>query len=81
MKKILTNTIIFISGLASLAISLILFYNQGIFCDEYNLSPDAIYTSELYSNLDWLRLGLLSIIVIVSLINIIKGIVDLKRHN
>lgn len=81
MKKILTNTIIFISGLVSLIISLILFYNQGIFCDEYNLSPDVIYTSELYSNLDWLRLGLLSIIIIVSLINIIKGIVDFKKHS
>lgn len=81
MKKLLTNTIIFISGFVSLIISLILFYRQGIFCDEYNLSPSAVYSGELYNILDWLRLALLAIVIIVSLVNIIREIINLKNHN
>ena len=59
MAKIL-RILLFLLCLASLLISLQLFYRQAIVMDEYNLSAAALYGGEPQLLLAWLRLFLLA---------------------
>lgn len=71
MKKTL-NILVFIFSLASLVISLVLFYNMGIFVDEFNTSPDAVCGGEFWLYMDWLRLFLLAAVTLFSGMNLIR---------
>ncbi len=71
MKKTL-NILVFIFSLASLVISLVLFYNMGIFVDEFNTSPDVVCGGEFWLYMDWLRLFLLAAVTLFSGMNLIR---------
>lgn len=72
-KVKLLPAIIFLLSFFSLLISLKLFWNLGIFVDEYNLSPDIVNGGDFWLSMDWLRLLLLFLLCIVSGMNIFKG--------
>ena len=65
--------IVFLLSFFSLIISLKLFWNLGIFVDEYGLSPDIVNGGDFWLSMDWLRLLLLLLLCIVSGISIFKG--------
>lgn len=71
MKKAL-NIIIFIGSLLALIISLKLFWNMGVFVDEFNTSPDVVCGGDFWLYMDWLRLFILAIITVASGINLLK---------
>ena len=47
-----------------------LFYNVGIFVDEFNLSPDVVYGGEFWLCMDWIKLLFIALIVLLSGINL-----------
>lgn len=49
----LVNRAIFLLSVISLVISMVLFYNLGIYCDEYNASPEMIYGGNWGLLLEW----------------------------
>lgn len=65
MKKKM-NMIIFIGSLIALMISIKLFWNMGIFVDEFNTSPDIVCGGDFWLYMDWLRLFVLAMITIFS---------------
>ena len=71
MRKLL-NWLIFIGSVVSFLISIKLFWNLGIFVDEYNLSPDKVYGGDFWLYMNWLRIGLLFITSIGSGYNLLK---------
>lgn len=71
MKRKL-SILIFVLSLVSLFISVKLFWNLGIFVDEYNLSADIVNGGEFWSSMDFVRLLLLFLLCILSGINIFK---------
>lgn len=66
MKGKSVNLIIFIVSALALGISLKLFWNMGIYVDEYNTSPSVVCGGEFWLYMDWLRLALLAVIAIAS---------------
>lgn len=72
MKGKKFNTIIFILSFVSLVISVKLFWNLGIYVDEVNASPDVVLGGNLWLYMDWLRLGFLALICVLSGINLLK---------
>jgi len=66
MKNKLINISIFALSTVSLVISVKLFYNMGIFVDEFNTSPDVITGGEFWLLMDWARLGLSALICLLS---------------
>lgn len=71
MNRTLSITV-FLFSLASLLISLKLFWNLGIFVDEYNLSPNTVNGGDFWLLMDWLRLLLLFVLCVVSGISVFK---------
>lgn len=69
MKKKL-NIVIFVGSLIALLISVKLFWNMGVFVDEFNTSPDVVCGGNFWLYMDWLRLFVLIIITILSGINL-----------
>ncbi|EKY24397.1 hypothetical protein [Clostridium celatum] len=72
MKNKFLNIIIFILSSISLIITLKLFYNIGIYVDEYNTTPSLIYGGEFWLYMDWLRLGISILICVLSAVGICK---------
>ncbi len=70
MKKKTMPVLVFILSVVSLLISLKLFWNMGIFVDEYNLTPAVVNGGEFWLLMDWLRLILLFLAAVISGINI-----------
>ena len=70
MEKRKLSILVFILSFFSLLISLKLFWNLGIFVDEYGLSPDLVNGGDFWLTMDWLRLLLLLLVCIVSGISI-----------
>lgn len=70
MKISVSNLAIFICSSVSLYISAKVFYNLGIFVDEYNLSPSDVLGGDFWLAMNWLRLLLLAVACIVSFIKI-----------
>lgn len=70
MKKKTMPVLVFIFSVVSLLISLKLFWNMGIFVDEYNLTPAVVNGGEFWLLMDWLRLILLFLAAVISGINI-----------
>lgn len=69
MKKIISILLVIIS-IASLFISIKLFWNTAIFVDEYNLTPSIVNGGQFWSSMDWIRLLLLAIMSILCIINL-----------
>lgn len=76
MKKEIINFIII---LACLIISLMLLWEMGVFCDEYNMTPALVCGSFGGLILYWLRIFLLMVLSILSAIRIIKLIYQRRR--
>lgn len=70
MKKKSINVMIFILTTVSLIISVRLFYNMGIYVDEYGTSPDIVSGGNFWLMMDWLRLFILGTLFVVSLIKL-----------
>lgn len=51
-----------------LVTTVLLFWNLGVFVDEFNTSPAIVYGSEFGLRLDWLRLPLAGILCVFSLV-------------
>lgn len=66
--------VLFILSFASLIISLKLFWNLGIFVDEYNLSPEVVNGGGFWLTMDWMRLVLLFVLCVIT------GMEILKKH-
>lgn len=73
MGKRRLSIIVFSLSLFSLIISLKLFWNLGIFVDEYGLSPDIVDGGDFWLTMDWLRLLLLLLLCVVSGISIFSA--------
>lgn len=65
MKKV-TVFLIFISSLVIFIISAYLSYQMGIYVDEYNTTPSAVYGGDFWLMADWLRLALSGLMTAVS---------------
>lgn len=66
MKRNIGLLSVFILSSVALVISMKLFYNLGIYVDEYNTSPDVVAGSDFWFYMNWLRLFILFLIVIIS---------------
>ena len=64
--------VIFSLSLSSLLISFKLFWNVGVFVDEYGVSPDIVSGGDFWLTMDWLRLLMLFLLCVVSGISIFK---------
>lgn len=64
---------VFLLSLFLLLISLKLFWNLGVFVDEFSLSLDVVNGGDFWLAMDWLRLLLLLLLCVVSGISIFKG--------
>lgn len=60
------NIAIFILSLLSLTISLKLFWNMGVYADEYGSSPVLVSGGWFWLYMDWIRLGLLLALCVTS---------------
>ena len=67
------NIIIFVLSLIALVISLKLFWNMGVYADEYGSSPVLISGGWFWLYMDWIRLGLLFVLCIISGCKLIKN--------
>lgn len=72
MKGRIVNISVFVLSFISLIISIKLFWNLGIYSDEFNTSPDVVLGGDLWLYMDWLRLGLLTIVCLISGIKLFK---------
>lgn len=66
MKKKTVSFVIFICSLAVLLISMRLFWNMGIYVDEYNTTPSVVCGGEFWLCMDWARLLLSGIAAVLS---------------
>ncbi|OCN01614.1 hypothetical protein A7X67_00515 [Clostridium sp. W14A] len=66
MKSRWLFLVLFVISFCSLLISLALFWNQGIFADDYNLSPELICGGGFWNGMDWLRLVFLFLLCLLS---------------
>lgn len=73
MGKMILSISVFLLSIISLFVSLRLFWNLGMFVEEYGISPEIIYGGELWLTMAWLRLLLLLLLCIVSGINIFSA--------
>lgn len=69
-KNKIINMSILLLSIISLIISLKLFWNMGIYVDEFNTSADVVLGGNLWLYMDWLRLGFSALICILSGINL-----------
>ena len=72
MKNRILSISIFLFSFCSLLISLKLFWNLGIFVDEYNLSSNVVNGGEFWIAMDWLRLLLLFLVCVLSGLSIFR---------
>ena len=65
MRKV-TTLFIFLSSLLVFIISANLFYQMGIYVDEYNTTPSIVCGGDFWLMADWFRLALAGIMAVVS---------------
>ena len=65
MKKV-TVFLIFVSSLLIFIISANLFYQMGIYADEYNTTPSVVYGGDFWLMASWFRLALSCIMTVIS---------------
>lgn len=58
--------IVFILSLISLMISMKLFYNMGVYVDEFSTNPSTVLGGDFWLYMDWLRLAFIAVITAVS---------------
>ena len=73
LKISIRNGFIFVLSLIALVISLKLFWNMGVYADEYGSSPALISGGMFWLVMDWLRLGLLFLLCLFSGIALIQS--------
>ncbi len=66
MRNKVIYLIIFGLSLTSLLISMKLFWNLGIYVDEYGTSPDMVSGGDFWLYMDWLRLFILGTMTLIS---------------
>ena len=71
MKKVITF-LIFLGSLLIFIISANLFYQVGIYVDEYNTTPSVVYGGDFWLMADWFRLALAGIMTVVSGISLFR---------
>ncbi|GAA0085804.1 hypothetical protein UT300007_22430 [Clostridium sp. CTA-7] len=71
MKGKFLNISIFVLSIISLIISTKLFWNIAIYSDEFNTSPDIILGGEFWLNMNWLMLGFITFICVLSGISLL----------
>ena len=76
MKKRTLSIIIFGISLITLIISVKLFWNMGIYADEYGSSPVLVDGGMFWLCMDWLRLALLFVLCIASGVGIIRSSIE-----
>lgn len=64
--------LLFLCCLASLLLSMYIFYHQGIAADELNLGAAQLFGGEPRLLMSWLRMFLLLIASVLSFINVVK---------
>lgn len=72
MKKKSINLLIFILSTIALIISVKLFWNMGIYVDEYGTSANIVSGGEFWLLMDWLRLFILLVLSIFSFVKLFK---------
>ncbi|MHC1747312.1 MAG: hypothetical protein AB9856_02855 [Cellulosilyticaceae bacterium] len=72
MKRKVVNISIFILSIVCLAISMKLFWNMGVFVDEFNTSADVVAGGGLWLCMDWLRLGFTALLCVLAGINLFQ---------
>ena len=72
MKVRYMDFIIFIFSAASLLISVKLFWNMGVYIDEYGVSADIISGGQFWASMDLLRVLMLGALFIFSLLRLFK---------
>lgn len=72
MKGKIVNISIFILSILCIVISIKLFWNMGVFVDEFNTSPDVVLGGDLWLYMDWIRLGATALLCILSGINLFR---------
>lgn len=72
MKGKFLNISIFILSLVCLLISLKLFWNMGVYVDEFNTSPGVVLGGNLWLIMAWIRLGASALICVLSGVNLFK---------
>lgn len=70
IKSKFLNISIFLLSLICLLISLKLFWNIGIYADEFNTSPDVILGGNLWLIMNWVQLGASVLICALSGVNL-----------
>ena len=72
MKKKLPAMLVFIGSLAVFVISVVLFWNMGIYVDEHNTTPTVICGGNFWLAADWLRLAISGIATLASGIYLLR---------
>lgn len=72
MKKKLPAMLVFIGSLAVFVISVVLFWNMGIYVDEHNTTPAVICGGNFWLAADWLRLAISGIATLASGIYLLR---------
>lgn len=72
MKSKFLNTSIFVLNLVCLLISLKLFWNIGVYVDEFNVSPDVVLGGNAWLTMNWVRLAASGMLCVLSGINLFR---------
>lgn len=72
MRKRYMDFIIFIFSTVSFLISAKLFWNMGVYIDEYGVSADTISGGNFWASMDLLRVIILGALFIISLLRLFK---------
>ena len=72
MKNKYLNLSILILSMICLIISIKIFYNLGVYVDEYNTSPSVVFGGDMWVYTQWISLGINAIICVLSGIGLIK---------
>ena len=72
LEKRGVNIVIFVLSLISLVISIKLFWSLAEYADEYGSSPSLVTGGLFWTGMDWLRLGILLVLCVISGFKLIK---------
>lgn len=66
MKGKVLNLIIFLLAISCFVISYKLFWNIAVYVDEVNISPDVVLGGDFWLIMEWVKMGFLALITILS---------------